>query len=140
MILYDEIYFEITATGAKSDIKRFVKYLKGGALDDYFEMCSDYISYDDDFSAKEDGEYAEVVFANDELGIELHRLDSDDFLEIFCKETERLDVSGHLYDVNDDEYAFTSPKGRVDFSDARASRFNDELDALADDEDYDDNY
>ena len=141
MILYDEVYFEITVSGAKADIKKFSKYLKGGALDEYFEVSSDFISYDDGFADADDGESCELVFANDDFGIETAKFETDDFLDIFCKETEKLDVSGHIYDINDDEYTFTSPVGTTDYMNSRkANKFNDELDALASDEDYDDNY
>lgn len=141
MILYDEVYFEITVSGAKADIKKFSKYLKGGALDEYFDGAADFISYDDGFLDAEDDDSCELVFANDDLGIEIAKFETDDFLDIFCKETERLDVRGHIYDINDDEYTFTSPSGTVDYINSRkASKFNDELDALASDEDYEDNY
>ena len=134
MILYDEVYFEITVSGAKSDVKKFVKYLKGGALDDFFEASGDFISYDDDFAVKGDEELCEMVFANDDFGIEVVKFETDDFLDIFCKESAGLDVSGHIYDINDDEYAFTSAKGSVDYRSARGERFNDELDELAEEE------
>jgi hypothetical protein len=41
MTLYDELYFEITATGPKSEIKNFVNYLKSGELDEFFEFSTD---------------------------------------------------------------------------------------------------
>ncbi len=141
MILYDEVYFEITVSGTKADIKRFSKYLKGGALDEYFEVSSDFISYDDSFLDAEESDCCELVFSNDDFGIETAKFETDDFLDVFCKETEKLDVRGHIYDINDDEYTFTSPAGSTDYMNSRkASQFNDELDALASDEDYDDNY
>ena len=49
MILYEELYFEITLTGKKSDLKKFVSYIKSGELDDFFDFSADYISYDDEF-------------------------------------------------------------------------------------------
>lgn len=141
MILYDEVYFEITVGGAKADLKKFVKYLKGGALEEFFEVSSDFISYDDNFSDADDSDECEIVFANDDFGIEVSKFDTDDFLDVFCKETKALDVAGHIYDINDDEYTFSCPKGTVDYSNSRNGRkFNDELDELASDEDYDDNY
>ena len=137
MILYDEVYFEITVSGAKSDIKKFSKYLKGGAIDDYFEVCSDFFSYDDDYASADDADTSEMIFSNDDFGIEIDKLDVEDFLDVFCKETANLDVSGHVYDINDDEYSFVSAKGRTDYSNALGSdRFKDELDELADSENY----
>ena len=80
-----------------------------------------------------------MFFSNDDFGLEIKKLETEDFLEVFCKETAMLDVDGHIYDINDDEYLFKSPKGRTSFSSGRG-KFNDELDAIASDEDYDDNY
>lgn len=137
MKLYDEIYFEITVSGNKGDIKKFAKYLTSGAFDDLFDITNDFLSYDDEFSTKDDDEPAELVFANDDLGIEMSSLDTDDFLEIFCKDSARVDIRGHLYDINDEEYSFVSPKGSVDFNNSRGGvKFNDELDALAEEDEY----
>ena len=80
-----------------------------------------------------------MFFSNDDIGLEVSKLNTEDFLEIFCKETANIDVAGHIYDINDDEYMFKSPKGSINFSNGRG-KFNDELDAIASDEDYDDNY
>ena len=139
MILYDEVYFDITLSGAKADLKKFAKYIKGGALEDVFEGAYDFISYGDSFSDAEEEDECEMFFSNDDLGLEVSKLDTEDFLDVFCKETARLDVQGHIYDVNDDEYAFKSAKGTTGFSSGR-EKFNDELDAIASDEDYDDTY
>ena len=54
MTLYDELYFEIRATGPKSEIKKFVSYLSSGELEDFFEFSSDYIHYDDEYSEASD--------------------------------------------------------------------------------------
>ena len=139
MILYDEVYFDITLSGAKADLKKFAKYIKGGALEDIFEEAQEYISYDDNFSDAEDEDECEMFFSNDELGLEIRKFNTEDFLDVFCKETARIEVSGHIYDINDDEYMFKSPKGSISFSSGKG-KFNDELDAIARDEDYDDNY
>ena len=139
MILYDEVYFDITLSGAKADLKKFAKYVKGGALDDIFEGAYDFISYDDAFADASDEDECDMFFSNDDFGLEIKKLDTEDFLDVFCKETATLDVDGHIYDINDDEYLFKSPKGRTSFSSGRG-KFNDELDAIASDEDYDDNY
>ena len=139
MILYDEVYFDITLSGTKTDLKKFAKYLKGGALDDIFEGAYDFISYDDTFSDGEDEDECEAFFSNDDFGLEIFKFDTEDFLDIFCKETAALEIRGHIYDINDDEYSFTSPKGSTCYNSGRV-KFNDELDAIASDEDYDDNY
>ena len=39
MTLWDELYFEITLHGAKSELKKFVNFLKSGELDDFFEIA-----------------------------------------------------------------------------------------------------
>ncbi len=135
MKLYDEIYFEITVSGNKGDIKKFAKYLTSGAFDDLFDITDDFLSYDDEFSTKEDGDATEMVFANDDFGIELSSLDTDDFLEIFCKDSALVEIRGQIYDINDEEYSFVSPRGSVDYKNARGDvRFNDELDALAEED------
>ena len=41
MKLYDELYFEITLKGQKSELVKFIRFLKSGELDDFFEMKSD---------------------------------------------------------------------------------------------------
>ena len=137
MKLYDEIYFEITVSGNKCDIKKFAKYLTSGAFDDLFDITNDFLSYDDEFATKGDDEPCEMVFANDDFGVEMDSLNTDDFLEIFCKETAKLDVRGQVYDINDEEYSFTSAKGTTDYKNARGNtRFNDELDELAEEDEY----
>ena len=133
MRLYDEIYFEITVSGREVDVKSFVKYLKGGALEDYIENAKDYITYDDDELVDDGSGNCRMIFTNDDMGIETSSFNVENFLDVFCKETEALDVSGHIYDINDDEYRFTSAPGRTDFSDASVG-FKDELDDLADEE------
>ena len=133
MRLYDEIYFEITVSGKETDVRSFAKYIKGGALDDFIEYAKDYITYDDDDLEAGDADSFRMVFTNDDMGVEVSSFDTDDFLDVFCKETGALDVSGHIYDINDDEYRFSSPIGRTDFSDASRG-FKDELDDLADEE------
>ena len=139
MILYDEVYFDITLSGAKADLKKFAKYVKGGALEDVIEGAYDLISYGDSFSDADEEDECEMFFSNDDLGLEVSKFNTEDFLDIFCKETAKIDVSGHIYDINDDEYMFKSAKGRTDFS-SGAGKFIDELDAIASAEDYDDNY
>lgn len=127
MILYDEIYFEINLKGSKSDIKRFANFLTSGELDDFFEINGDYINFDDNVVGEE--ESAAIVFTNDDIGVEIDKLDVDDFLDVFCKAARALDVCGSIYDVEDSEFAFTSPKGDAYYYDSSAPvEFNDELD------------
>ena len=111
MILCEELYFEITLTGVKSELKKFVTYLRSGGLDDFFEFSSDYITYDDEFAGVADDGESSIVIANDDYGIEIDEFDTDEFLEIFCRAARNLDVVGQLYDVDDDEYRFVSEKG-----------------------------
>ena len=132
MILSEEIYFEITFKGEKSEIKKLTKFLKSGELDDFFEITSEYINYSDEYATADDGDSVELVFTNDDLGVEIDELDTEEFLEIICKAAKKLDVLGHLYDISDEEYSFVSPAGSDDFSNARGTtKFNDELDEAA---------
>jgi len=138
MILYEEIYFEITFAGEKSELKKMVKFLKSGELDDFFEITSDYISYADEYKDASDTDESEFVFTNDDLGIEIDEFDTDEFLEILCKAGKRLYISGHIYDISDEEYSFTSEKGDSYYINARdAKKFNDELDEAAEKEEMD---
>lgn len=126
MILYEELYFEITLTGKKTDLKKFVSYIKSGELDDFFEFSADYISYDDEFEdALPEGETS-IVLSNDDYGIEIDEFDTDEFLEIFCKAAKPLDVHGHLYDIDDEEYRFISEAGDSYYLNARNIFFDDE--------------
>ena len=138
MILYEEIYFEITLAGQKSELKKMAKFLKSGELDDFFEITSDYISYADEYHDISDSEESEMVFSNDDLGIEVEEFDTDEFLEVFCQAGKTLDISGHIYDSSDEEYSFSSEKGDSYFINARGvKKFNDELDEAAEDEEKD---
>ena len=111
MILCEELYFEITLTGVKSELKKFVTYLRSGGLDDFFEFSSDYITYDDEFAGVADDGESSIVIANDDYGIEIDEFDTDEFLETFCRAAKNLDVVGQLYDIDDDEYRFVSETG-----------------------------
>ena len=138
MILREELCFEITIKGEKAELKKFIKFLKSGDLDEFFEISSDFISYGDDYDAASDTEEAEIVFTNDDIGIEIGRFDVEEFLDVFCYAGRRLDIVGHIYDLNDDEYNFTSDKGSSDYLDSsKVDKFNDELDEAADDEEND---
>ena len=138
MTLYEELYFEITVNGVKADLKKFIKYLKSGELDDFFDISDDYISYDDDFAAADDQAVTGFTFTNDDLGVEIDEFNPEDFLDAFCKPAKNLDFSGRLYDLDDEEYVFTSERGSTSYLNTKEiKRFNDELDEEAYEEDRD---
>ena len=135
MTLYDEIYFEITLTGKKRELKKFSSFLEGGGLDDFFEMDSDYIDYDDDYASSSDEGDTYITFSNDDMGIEVDEFDTDEFLEVLCRAAKRLDVRGEIYDADDDEYRFISNEGDSYYLNAKnISFFNDDLDTQAKEE------
>ena len=132
MILCEELYFEITLTGIKSELKKFISCLKSGELDDFFEFSSDYISYDDEYADAGDGDETSIVITNDDLGIEIDELDTDEFLEVLCRAARSLDVSGQLYDIDDEEYRFFSEPGDSYYLNAdKGMRFNEDDDKEA---------
>ena len=132
MTLWDELYFEITAHGQKSELKKFVNFLKSGDLDDFFEVTADYIIYDDGYATAEEGDETEIIFTNDDYGVEIEEFDTDEFLEIICRVAKKLDIYGSLCDSDDGEFHFTSAKGDSYYVNARsATVFNDELDEVA---------
>ena len=132
MTFCEELYFEITLTGSKSELKKFVSYLKSGELDDFFEISGDYINYDDEFDTVGNESETSIVFSNDDMGIEIDEFDSDEFLEVFCKAAKALDVKGRIFDVDDEEYEFISSEGDSYYVNAKKNkRFNDELDERA---------
>jgi len=127
MTLCEELYFEITLTGAKSDLKKFISFLKSGGLDDFFEFNADYITYDDEFDGVAPDAETSITVSNDDYGIEIDELDSDEFLEIFCRAAKSLDVVGQIYDIDDEEYSFKSDKGESYYVNQRSiRRFNED--------------
>ncbi len=139
MTLYDEIYFEITASGKKSELRKFISFLEGGGLDDFFEMDDEYIDYDDDYKSAGEEEDTYITFSNDDMGIEIDEFDVDEFLEVLCRAGRRLDLRGEIYDVDDDEYRFISEEGNAYYLNARnINLFNDDLDTQAKEEDGED--
>lgn len=136
MTLCEELYFEITLTGAKSALKKFISYLRSGELDDFFEFSSDYISYDDGFDEADSSAESSVVLSNDDYGIEIDEFDTDEFLDVFCRAAKELDVTGTLYDIDDEEYSFKSDAGDSYYINARkATLFNEDADLEENDED-----
>ena len=136
MTLCEELYFEITLSGTKSELKKFVSYLKSGELDDFFEVSSEYIHYDDEFDVADPDKETSLILSNDDYGIEIDEFDTDEFLEVFCKAARALEVEGRLFDIDDEDYAFVSAKGDSYYVNAkRSTKFNDELDEKAYEED-----
>ena len=137
MTLYDELYFEITATGPKSEIKNFVSYLKSGELDEFFEFSTDYINYDDEYATAGPDQEVSVVISNDDYGVEIDEFHTDEFLEVLCKAGRRLYLKGNLFDVDDEEYSFVSEKGDSYYTTALlVQNFNEDDDKpVEDDED-----
>jgi hypothetical protein len=138
MTLCDELYFEITLSGTKADLRSFVSFLRSGELDEFFEVSTDYIDYDDGYADAQDGEESSLLFTNDDYGIEIEELDVDEFLEVFCRAAKALDVRGTLYDADDEEFSFVSAEGDSYYLNAKkVGLFNDELDAKAREEEAD---
>ncbi len=135
MILYEELYFEIRATGAKSEVKRFIDYLKSGELEDFFEFSEDYVSYDDDYDNTETGGEVTVIISNDDWGIEIDEFDTDEFLEMLCRAGKRLYLKGQLYDSDTDEYSFVSETGNSYYTNALlVQNFNEDEDKPVEDD------
>lgn len=138
MTLYDELYFEIRATGTKSEVKQFINYLKSGELDEFFEFSSDYVSYDDDYASTADDKEVTVIISNDDWGIEIDEFHTDEFLEVICKAGKRLYLKGQLFDVDDEEYSFVSQAGDSYYTNALlAGGFNEDDDKPHEDDDED---
>lgn len=132
MTFCEELYFEITLTGTKSELRKFVSFLKSGELDDFFEISGDFINYDDEFESALPDQETSITFSNDDIGVEIDEFDSDEFLEVFCKAAKALDVEGRIYDIDDEEYEFVSASGDSYYVNAKKTkRFNDELDEKA---------
>ena len=136
MIFCEELYFEITLTGTKSELKKFVSYLKTGELDDFFEFDPAFINYDDEYETASSDQETSIILSNDDVGIEIDEFDSDEFLEVFCKAAKTLYVEGRFFDIDDEDYEFISAAGDSYYVNARKNkRFNDELDEKAYEED-----
>lgn len=137
MTLYDELYFEITAIGPKSEIKNFVSYLKSGELDEFFEFSTDYINYDDEYATAGPDQEVSVVISNDDYGVEIDEFHTDEFLEVLCKAGRRLYLKGNLFDVDDEEYSFVSQTGDAYYTNARLVNFNEDDDKPHEDDEDD---
>lgn len=138
MTLYNELYFEIRATGAKAEIRSFVSYLKSGELDDFFEFSEDYIDYDDEFADAGPDEEVSVVISNDDYGIEIDEFYTDEFLEVLCKAGKRLYLKGQLFDADNEEYTFISEAGNSYYTNALLVKdFNEDEDKPREDDEED---
>ena len=136
MLLYEELYFEIEVSGQKSQLKKFISFLKSGELDEFFEFSTDYINYDDEYAESNDTQETNIVLSTDDFGIEIDEFDTDEFLEILCKAGKDLYISGQLYDVDDEEYSFISEAGDSYYINAKnAKRFNEDDDKPEEDDD-----
>lgn len=135
MTLCEELYFEITLKGKKRDLNKFVSFLKSGELDEFFEITSEYINYDDEYDAVDTDAETSVIFSNDDYGIEIDEFECEEFLDVFCRASKELYVEGRMFDIDDEEYSFTSEAGDSYYINTKKIRhFNDELDAVADEE------
>ncbi len=138
MTFCDELYFEITLTGTKAEIRKFASFLRSGELDDFFEISADYINFDDGYAGADEGEKTTLVFTDDDCGVEIDEFDSDEFLDVFCRAAKSLDVEGRFYDADDEEFSFVSEEGDTYYINSKKiDRFNDELDERAREEEED---
>ena len=137
MTLCEELYFDITLMGAKSEIKKLVSFLRSGELDDFFEFSDDYLSFCDEFDDAGADERVSMTLSNDDWGIEIDEFDTDEFLEVFCRAAKNLFVNGELFDIDDEQYSFISEEGDSYYVNSlKAQRFNedDDKDTLAEKE------
>lgn len=137
MRLHEELYFDISIEGEKSDVRKFISYLESGELDDYIESLPDYLIYGDGYVSSGDFEKVNVTLANDDFGIEIGDFDPERFLDDFCAFGKNLYISGHFYDIDDEEYRFISYIGEADYVNTEAIDYSDELDIEARRDDYD---
>lgn len=136
MTLCEELYFEITVTGVKSELRKFASFLRSGELDDFFEMDSGYIDYRDGYEEQEDSEISGFTLSNDDMGIEIDEFDTDEFLDVFCMAGKSLDIHGRLFDADDEEYSFISAAGDSYYLNAKKmNRFNEDADGALFDND-----
>ena len=134
MVLCEELYFEITLTGAKASLKKFVSFLRSGELDDFFEFSTEYINYDDTFNEVSDAEKTSIVLSTDDYGIEIDEFDTDEFLELFCRAAKNLLAVGQLYDIDDEEFNFVSEAGDSSYINSRDIKHFNQDDIMPKDE------
>ena len=130
MTLCEELYFEITVAGRKSELKKFASFLRSGELDEFFEMESGYIEYRDGYEDQDDSEMSSFTLSNDDYGIEIDEFDTDEFLDVFCMAGRALDIHGRLFDIDDEEYTFVSHEGDSYYLNAKKmNKFNEDSDS-----------
>ena len=135
MTLYDELYFDIKATGPKSEINKFASFLSSGELDEFFEFSDDYIIFDDDYADANSSQEVSIVLSNDDFGIEIDEFHTDEFLELICKAAKNLYLQGQLFDIDDEEYSFISELGDSYYINAKNARlFNEDEDKPSEDD------
>ena len=128
MKLHEELYFEITVEGAKSDVVKFIDYVKSGELDDFFEFSSEYIVYDDNYAISSDIGQVSVSLSNDNYGIEIDSFDPEEFLDALCSGGKNVTIHGNVFDIDDEEYRFISNMGETSYVNTDKIDFSDELD------------
>ena len=128
MKLHEELYFEITVEGAKSDVVKFIDYVKSGELDDFFEFSSEYIVYDDNYAISSDIGQVSVSLSNDNYGIEIDSFDPEEFLDALCSGGKMVTIHGNVFDIDDEEYRFISNMGETSYVNTDKIDFSDELD------------
>ena len=128
MKLHEELYFEITVEGAKSDVVKFIDYVKSGELDDFFDFSSQYIVYDDNYAISSDIGQVSVSLSNDNYGIEIDSFDPEEFLDALCSGGKMVTIHGNVFDIYDEEYRFISNAGESSYINTDKIDFSDELD------------
>ena len=140
MKLHEELYFNFTAEGAKSDVKKFVAFITSGELDEFFEITDDLISYGDNYSYAAESEKVSVTVSNDDYGYEIDSLNPEEFLEVLCAAGKNLYIHGNLFDIDDEEYRFVSHAGDNYYLNSDKIEYSDELDDEARREEVDDDF
>jgi hypothetical protein len=119
MILYDEFYFDISASGEQAELKKFFDFLLSGELDDFFEFSPEYINIDESFYDEDPTFSLTISISNEDWGIEIDKLYTDEFLELICKAGRRIHLNGTLSDSDGNEYAFVSKENDSYYTNAR---------------------
>ena len=140
MKLHEELYFEITVEGVKSDVVKFIDYVRSGELDDFFDFSSQYIVYDDNYAISSDIGQVSVSLSNDNYGIEIDSFDPEEFLDALCSGGKNVTIHGNIFDIYDEEYRFISNAGESSYINTDKIDFSDELDDEAEKENKYDDY
>jgi hypothetical protein len=119
MILYDEFYFDISASGEQAELKKFFDFLLSGELDDFFEFSPEYINIDEGFYDEDPTLPLTISITNEDWGIEIDKLYTDEFLELICKAGRRIHLNGTLSDSDGNEYTFVSSENNSYYTNAR---------------------